>query len=542
MMSSNFVQVHPLVLLNVVDHITRFSLSLKPSPPTSNDFFNTSGLLMGTASAAALTSDSVVGSCNAVATTTLSSSFELPLKLNEVGEPIAPSAPSGDAAFMVHVLQNNVDWRSARRYREQVDAVMPDSLVVGCYVVCSGVRSAYAEGRDGGGQALTATPKKPRNESQRGAHDITQRTDLQSVAHSLAKQLQQAELLPATADGFVLLVVYDGEVAALRGGGSSSDTAAPYFAASTAPSPLGVHRLPFETLWVSTVDEAATGPVGEEKAEEDSPAVIKRTVPCAVPVPVAVVPADMEWIGLANEALIMRDACASSVCTPTSPRNKPSFLRRCGALLLSASVSPTEPSIVSIPVATDPASAHSANASEGLLRSLRLLRRVLETPQGTSPMHPNAHDAMGVSGGSAPSAELLRTVATCVRNVPDGSCDSRQSSDAPPSEDLVRAVLALEAQCAMRLADVQSQQQSVVLARVKALSATDRRGSPSPYAWTSAMRGAMRDRLGEMEEAHAAVSATAAAAGTWFPPRREGLSKHALVKVFHGHMWPAEDQ
>ncbi|KPA75927.1 hypothetical protein ABB37_08095 [Leptomonas pyrrhocoris] len=566
-MSVNFVEVHPLVLLNVVDHVTRLHLSHESDPPPTGPFFSTVGLLMGTTSVAAAVrnnggSSGGGGGYVAAATTTLATSFELPLKLNDSGEPIPLAALAGDAAFLARVLEDDVDWPAAQQHRALLDAVMPESSVVGCYLVCSGgLRSGRPAGKRDGDVTSTTRSKKPRNESQRSAQDTASGAGLPHIGQSLATQLHLAELLPAAADGFVVLVFYEGEVVAGRrgdsggggggGGGTDDSSSSSAAVATTTPSSssLSARRLPLEAFWVSTVPVAA--------AEEAGEAADRRRGKGAVPAPVAVTPADMEWIGLANEVHIMRDVSASTTATPTTPSSAPSFLRRVSAALYPASAQRVGSPTVDTPTAPLPSSSpqtattnaaaattQNSNAADGLRSSLRLLSRVLATPSGASTMQPTAPGTRNVSDSGYSSVELLRTVATCVRNVPDDNAEQQheqqhpQSTAAPDSEDVLRAVLALEAQCAMRLADLQRQQRSVVIARMSAMSSVGRRGlsSPSLLKTMSAKRGAMRSRAGDVEEARSA------AAGAWIPPRHDGRERDSLVTYVSGHVWPHQSE
>ena len=548
-MSSTFVKVHPMVLLNVVDHATRVHLS-HPSDTFSGPFLNTAGVLMGTTSeaTAAAGEDSCIvdSSSNASTNVVVATSFELPFKVNDNGEALADTAPAGDAAFITRVLREEVDWQAARQHREQLDAVMPESTVVGCYVVCrrTAVNGPNAEqdSADGSdehaGEAAVAADassctlsKRPRSEKQARDDDALLNL-LQPIAQGFAAQLRHAHLLPPNADGYVLLIVYDGDkVAVVEQAGSHLDDAAVAASAAAAP-PLsppppaparptlsvssGLHRLPFDTLWVPVTADA----VGEESG--------------AMPAPVAVTPADMEWIGLANEARVVGH---KAVAPPNAAR------------LAASSISTRRPPVSTLSTA---ASTQNCRAAEGLLSSLHVLRRVLDAPHTPSPALANTTvttisittttttpGELSLTKNDGPAvrvAELLRTVATCVRNVPQKSNDTHCSSSLP-SADLVQAALALEAQCAVQLRELQAQQRAVVLSRVSAMSGMGQRSSPPLTSMLMAgKRDAMHGRRREKQEA--GLDFDDFGGGEWRIGRDDRGMRVPCFTVLYGHVWP----
>jgi uncharacterized protein (UPF0333 family) len=557
MSSSTTVKVQPLVLLNVVDHVTRFHLTnnnnnnfIKAEPSLDTALLPTAGLLMGTTSAAdaaaAAASDNVeiTAAAAAATVTTLVTSFELPLKLGESGEPLAVTTTSGNTTFMVHVVEEQVDWQVARQHREQLNAVMPESSVVGCYVVCSGARSDE-------GMSSNALPKKPRSELARAKKDgDAQTVGLHGVASSLATQLRKAALLSATAEGFVLLVLYDGDVCATHANSTTEQTSTP-----TSTLSLGaLRRLPFDAFWVPTSGDGDTAAV---QTEGEAAAV-------AVPVPASVAPADMEWIGLTNEAHDIHEATTAAASpaggrastSPITPlTGKPGFLRRCGAALLSASAVPAlagPPTTGAATTTTATASAQSRSAAEGLMSSLHVLRRILDTAQDASTASTDKSQ-VAERRGSGSNAELLRMVATCVRNVPSNnnhqiaasapeilsSASSTPSSS--PSEDILRAVLAMEAQCAMQLADLQNQVRSIVATRKTAMNAIGRSELP-PLASLlmpsmAAKRASLQVGRPFTKSDEEASTATCAADGDFvrYALLREGRGQGSFKTVLYGY-------
>ncbi|CAJ1006219.1 hypothetical protein Q4I28_001534 [Leishmania naiffi] len=415
------ITVHPLVLLSVVDHVTRVGLQhqqqlqsqergntpdVAAASPPAPAFLSTAGLLMGTTKASGPSEASTCGAggSSRVITTTLSASFELPLRLQPTDGVAVNVAASGDATFLERVLSDETDWPGAQKHREQLNAVMPELDVVGCYVVCAGSRWTSATHRRGGDDgdgfplSIESAVKKAKGEAIGDVGGIV------AIANCVQQLLRSTELLPPTATGFVLLVVYDKEVTSAA---SETGTAAP----SLPQSPVAV-RLPFDCFYVSatTVSDALS-------SEE-----------------VEVGPADMEWIALANE-------------TVTPPR------RQGSTAISSAAHAPAarETTNTRTPSMASP---QNSSAAEELVGSLRLVMRLLvkmtESTLSTTATVPG-------------DVELLRTVATCLRNVPD-SRPSSSSGDstalcALQTEEVLSAVLALEVQCALHLRSLSKAQQ-----------------------------------------------------------------------------------
>ncbi|KAG5484961.1 hypothetical protein LSCM1_07037 [Leishmania martiniquensis] len=437
---SSAVTVHPLVLLSIVDHITRASLQQQlqkqekapavaaPSPLTPV-FMPTAGLLMGTTKVSApadvRTRDHAGGTRGI--TTSLSASFELPLRLRPPDGVLADVAPSGDAAFLQRVLSDETDWLAAQKHREQLSAVMPEMDIVGCYVVCAGSRwtsTRHQEGDDhvdGAPLSIGGAAKKAKGESAVIADD-----GIVAIAKCVERLLRRHALLPSMAVGLALLIVYDEEVTSAAGEVNSAAPGLRKFPAAG--------RLPFDCLFVPSTT------VRDQLRTEE----------------VAVCPTDMEWIALANETVTPAHHQSVEAAPPLSI--PPSLLRRLCNAAYSTSVGAAraarELTHTQAPLM---ASSQNSRAAEELVGSLRLIMRLLSmlTASPTNPIVTTPEDV-----------ELLRTVATCLRNVPDSSPSPSHGEQttlcALPTEEVLRAVLAVEVQCALRLCSLRKAQPQVL--------------------------------------------------------------------------------
>lgn len=444
------VTVHPLVLLSIVDHVTRVGPQPQQQLPPQRQsgasdaavavpapaFLSTAGLLMGTTKASG---PADISACGAEGegrgiTTTLCASFELPLRLQSTDGVAVAVAPSEDAAFLRHILRDKTDWPAAQKHREQLNAVMPEMDVVGCYVVCAGSRwtstrhQRGGDDRDGCRLSVGGAVKKAKGEASAGADSIA------AIANCVQQQLRSASILPSTATGFVLLVVYDKEVTSAAG---ETDIAAP----NPQQSPAAA-RLPFDCLYVPATTASDAWPTEE----------------------VAVGPSDMEWIALANETVM--PAHHQSSTTTSSAAAKPGLLRRpCSAAYL-ASEAPAEREPANMQTSRM-ASSQNCRAAEELVGSLRLIMRLL-VEMAASSLSPTA---------TAPDdVELLRTVATCLRNVPDSRPSQPpgepRAPSALPAEEVLTAVLALEVQCALHMHSLSKAQQQLLSSSRSATAAS----------------------------------------------------------------------
>ncbi|TPP54468.1 BT1 family protein [Leishmania donovani] len=374
------VTVHPLVLLSIVDHVTRVGLQPQQQRPPQKQGSAPDAATASRPAPAFLSTaggTTKVGPRQACQHTcgaegrgiTHHPPSSLPLRLQSTDGVAVAVAPSGDAAFLQNVLRDKTDWPAAQKHREQLSAVMPEMDVVGCYVVCAGSRwtstrhQSGGDDRDGSRLSVGGAVKKAKGEAMAGADSIA------AIANCVQQQLRNTSILPSTATGFVLLVVYDKEVTSAAG---DTDTAAP-----NPPHSPAAARLPFDCLYVPATTDSDALPTEE----------------------VTVGPADMEWIALANEAMM-----------PAYHQN-------------SATTS----------------SAANCRAAEELVGSLRLIMRMLVEMTASTPS-PTA---------TAPDdVELLRTVATCLRNVPVSRPSQPPGGprvpSALPAEEVLSAVLALE--------------------------------------------------------------------------------------------------
>ncbi|KAG5506256.1 hypothetical protein JIQ42_07870 [Leishmania sp. Namibia] len=436
------IRVHPSVLLSIVDHVTRASLQQQQRQPRKQEsapdvaaasplapaFLSTAGLLMGTTKASgaadAKTRDHE-RSAGGI-TTTLSASFELPLRLRPDDGAPADVAPSGDSAFLRRVLSDETDWPAARKHCEQLKAVMPEMDVVGCYVVCAGSRRTSTrqqkdgDGGDGSALSIGGAVKKAKGEAMAKADGIV------AIARCVQRLLRSSALLPSTATGFVLLAVYDKEVTGAVG---ETDSAV----RDPQQSPAAA-RLPYDCLYVAGATVSDTLPMAEA----------------------TVCPEDMEWIALANEAVT--PAHHSSLTAAPSASVQPGILRRlCSAAYLA--------SAAETPVAREPtgtqtppmASWQNFRAAEELVGSLRLIMRLLVMM---------AASTTNTTVAAPDDVELLRAVATCLRNVPDSSSSQSHGEPtalcAPVTEEVLSVVLALEVQCALRMRSLSKAQQRLL--------------------------------------------------------------------------------
>ncbi|KAG5484174.1 hypothetical protein CUR178_07328 [Leishmania enriettii] len=436
------IRVHPSVLLGIVDHVTRASLPQQQRQPRKQEnapdvaaalplapaFLSTAGLLMGTTkapgSADAKTCDHERGAGGI--TTTLSASFELPLRLRPDGGAPADVAPSGDYAFLRRVLCDETDWPAARKHREQLKAVMPEMDVVGCYVVCAGSRWSSTrqqkdgDGGDGSALSIGGAVKKAKGEAMAKGDGIV------AIALCVQRLLCSSALLPSTATGFVLLVLYDKEVTSAVG---ATDSAVRHPQQSPAAA-----RLPYDCLYVAAATASDTLPMAEA----------------------TVCPADMEWIALANEAVT--PAHHPSWTAAPSSSVQPGILRRLCSAAYSASAADT-------PVSREPTGTQTAlmvssqnfRATEELVGCLRLIMRLLVMM---------AASTTNTTLAAPVDVELLRAVATCLRNVPDSSSSQSHGEPtalcAPVTEEVLSVVLALEVQCALRMRSLSEAQQRLL--------------------------------------------------------------------------------
>ncbi|CAG9570009.1 conserved hypothetical protein [Leishmania major strain Friedlin] len=366
-------------------------------------------------------------------TTTLCASFEFPLRLQSTDGVAVAVAPSGDATFLQNILRDKTDWPAAQKHREQLSAVMPEMDVVGCYVVCASSRwtsTRHPRGgddRDGSQLSVGGAVKKAKGEAMAGADHIA------AIANCVQQQLRSTSILPSTATGFVLLVVYDKEVTSAAG---DTDTAAP-----NPPHSPAAARLPFDCLYVPATTASDASPTEE----------------------VTVGPSDMEWIALANET--MMPAYHQSSTTTCSAAVKPGLLRRLcsAAYLTSEGPDSREPANTQT---SRMASSQNCRAAEELVGSLRLIMRVL-VEMTASTLSPT---------GTAPDdVELLRTVATCLRNVPVSHPSQPPGEPRAPSElpteEMLSAILALEVQCALHMRSLSKAQQQLLSSSRSAMTA-----------------------------------------------------------------------
>ncbi|GET86449.1 hypothetical protein, conserved [Leishmania tarentolae] len=428
------ITVHPSVLLSIVDHVTRVCLEgqqqlppLKQSsapdataaaPSPAPAFLSTSGLLMGITKVSGPADPNTCGAAigNGGATTTLCASIELPLQLRPTDGGAVTVAPFGSAALLQHVLREKTDWAAAEKHCKQLSAVMPEVDVVGCYIVCAGARCmstrSQRDGGDGGGsqRPIGGAAKKATGEPMMGADSIA------AIANCVQEQLRNTSMLPPTATRFVLLVVYDNEVT-----NAVSDAATPATA-----------RLPFEGFYVPVTTASDTLSTEE----------------------VIVSPSDMEWIALANHTITPADHHGFTVTSSTAV--KPGLLSR----FCSAAFSTSEAPAASEAAATESsrmASLQNCRAAEELIGSLRLIMRFLVEMTVSR---------LSTTATAPDDVELLRAVATCLRNVPDSRPSQPPGEEtapsALPSEELLSAVLALEVQCALHMRSLSEAQQRLL--------------------------------------------------------------------------------
>ncbi|KAG5488374.1 uncharacterized protein JKF63_07969 [Porcisia hertigi] len=448
------IAVHPSVLLSIVDHVTRVGLqhqkqgSAPGAPAVSAPtpaFLPIAGLLMGETKSSCSVDGSIWNSeCRIQGTTTtLSASFELPVRLLPMDEVVADVALSGDVGFLQHLLDERTDWQAAQQHREQLSAVMPEMGVVGCYVVCVGSRQTSTQDQNGDGGADAAllgagsAVKRARGEAMLSSDGMA------VIANCVRQQLCRSALVPLTAPGFVLMVVYDGEVTSVACG---TDTTA----ADSQQSPTAA-RLPFECLYVPVTTPGDVLPMEG----------------------VTVCPADMEWIALVNETVTpsygkVTPAAISAVV-------KPNLLQRlCSAAQLTFPAPSRAPRELETTRNTSVTLSQNCRAAQELVGSLRLIMRLFAD---TTALKQSATAA-------APNdVELLRTVATCLRNVPDRSPpqphDDRTPSSEPPTEEVLIAVLALELQCALHLRSLRKAQQRLRSSHQTAMTALHSKAPPS---------------------------------------------------------------
>ncbi|KAK7196331.1 hypothetical protein NESM_000569300 [Novymonas esmeraldas] len=506
------VAVHPVVLLNIVDHITRVRLQHQPQRQPSSPrhsaaepFLSSVGVLMGTTSACGPGEAGAGGAAvDGVSATTVSTSFELPPRAQPHGTlATVPMPVAGDDAFLQRRLRDEVDWAATWQHCERLGAVMPEMTAVGYYIVCAGPPPERCVGGGGGGGAAAEAQtspgegavKKIRGESSGVVGGV------EAVARLLLLLRRCRDDATQAPRSFLLLVWYDAAVP--RCG-------------SAATSPAAA-RLPFEcfTVHAAAADGAALTPSAS-----------------------TVAPADMEWIALATETAVVGppDSCPSAAAAVASPPlppppsaspTRPGLLRRLysganiaatAAAAAAAAAAASEPAPPpAMPVTGTSATSSSSQACRAageLVGSLRLVARMLDTTASNTV--------------SAEDVELLRGVATCLGGVPEArpsnSAVHASDSTAESADEVLAAALALEAHCAVRLRALGTAQQQLLSHRRFTASLTSTRRTSSRPA-----------KVSGSPLPSPATAAAAADAERW-SHRRHGDSA-TVKRELVGHIW-----